>query len=287
MAPHTHRTRRMPPLRSASATREERAGRPTAGGTDYACLSGPAYHGAFVPAYDKLRPRPPDDLFSLLLSLAPSHPPGLVVDLGSGTGISTAPWSGRARHALGLEINPDMIHATVPMPGVASLRASALRTPLPDACADIVTCAQSFHWLDAGPATAEIARILRPSGVFAAYDYDWPPLADWEVDAAFLRVIEASGVDPSRPEKARHSENLKSCGNFRAVRQVFLHTRQVASGPHVARLPLAFGPVARRLREGATEHDLGLDHLRQTVALRLDPDANTLWWSYRVHIAVR
>lgn len=104
--------------------------------------------------------------------------------------------------------------------------------------------------MPAGQAISEIARILRPDGVFAAYDYDWPPLADWKVAAAFSRVIEASGVDPSRPEKAGHAENLKDSGQFRAVRTVFMHARQVAGSSHVARLPLAFGPVARRLSEG-------------------------------------
>ena len=29
---------------------------------------------------------------------------------------------------------------------------------------------------------AEIARILRPGGLFAAYDYDWPPTLHWELD---------------------------------------------------------------------------------------------------------
>ena len=45
------------------------------------------------------------------------------------------------------------------------------------ASADIVTCSQSFHWMEPEPTLAEIARILRPGGVFAAYDYDWPQKA--------------------------------------------------------------------------------------------------------------
>jgi SAM-dependent methyltransferase len=204
------------------------------------------------------------------------RPPELVVDLGSGTGLSVS-WSGRARHVPGVETNPAMAHAVASASGIAYLRASTLRTPLPGGCADIVTCSQSFHWMSAGQAISEIARILRPDGVFAAYDYDWPPLADWKVAAAFSRVIEASGVDPSRPEKAGHAENLKDSGQFRAVRTVFMHARQVAGSSHVARLPLAFGPVARRLSEGAIERELGLDRFLEATGRRLDPQANTLW----------
>lgn len=257
-----------------------------AGESSYARLSGPAYRGEFAARYGEFRPRPPEDLFALLLTLAPARFPQLVVDLGSGTGISTAPWSGRARHVVGIEVNPDMLDSAIRAPGVGYLRASAVRTGLRGECADIVTCAQSFHWLEAGPAITEIARLLRPGGLFAAYDYDWPPLIDWAVDAAFLHVIEAAGVDTSRPEKARHVENLASSGRFRAVREVFLHARQVASAAHVTHLPLVFGPIARRRAEGATERDLGLDRLADAARRRLKPDGNVLWWSYRVRLAV-
>src|SRR4051794_19046780 len=58
----------------------------------------------------------------------------------------------------------------------------AHQTGLPDGCADIVTAAQSLHWMEPTATLAEIARILRPGGLFAAYDYDWPPTLHWELD---------------------------------------------------------------------------------------------------------
>jgi SAM-dependent methyltransferase len=49
------------------------------------------------------------------------------------------------------------------------------------------------------PTLAEAARILRPGGIFAAYDYDWPPIVHWQVEAAFeelqRRVARARAVD--------------------------------------------------------------------------------------------
>jgi ubiquinone/menaquinone biosynthesis C-methylase UbiE len=257
------------------------------GATPYRRLSEPAYRGEFVSRYDQLRPRPPSDLFELLASLAPAHPPALIVDLGAGTGISTVPWSAHAARVIGVDVNREMLRAARHAPGVEYRAASAQQTGLPDGCADVITCAQSFHWMPHEPTIAEIARLLQPGGCFAAYDYDWPPLVDQEVDAAFLQMIEAAGVDPARPEKASHVERLQASGRFRWVREVFLHAREVVDADHVAQLPLAFGPVARRLDEGVTPQALGFDRLREAVQRRLDPAANLVWWSYRVRIAIK
>jgi SAM-dependent methyltransferase len=254
--------------------------------TAYARLSGPAYHGEFVARYDGLRPDPPPELFELLASLVPTRPVGLIVDLGAGTGISAVPWSTWATRVVGIELNPEMTRHARRAPNVTYVNASASNTGLPDACADVVTCAQSFHWMEPESTIVEIARLLRPGGAFAAYDYDWPPLIEPTVDEAFLAVIEAGGVRRDRPEKAAHLERLRDSGHFRITREVFLHAREVADAAHVAELPHAFGPVAAKLEEGVDPAQLGLETFQRAVEHRLDADANTIWWSYRLRLAL-
>src|SRR4030095_16677568 len=102
-------------------------------------------------------------------------------------------------------------------------------------------------------------RSPRQTGVSPASASAWPPLVQWEIDAAFLAVIEASGVDPARPEKARHVERLQASGHFRSVREVFVHAHEHGDAQRLTLLPLVFGPIARRLHEGASAADLGLD----------------------------
>jgi ubiquinone/menaquinone biosynthesis C-methylase UbiE len=53
------------------------------------------------------------------------------------------------------------------VPGAEVLDGTAEAIPLGAASADAVTVGQAFHWFDAEPASAEIARVLRPHGALA------------------------------------------------------------------------------------------------------------------------
>jgi ubiquinone/menaquinone biosynthesis C-methylase UbiE len=141
----------------------------------------------FADAYDTFRPRPPLPLLDILTQLAQTPRPSLVVDLGSGTGLSTALWASRAAEVVGVEPSADMrrqAEARTDGANVRYLAGYANATGLSDGCADIVTCSQSLHWMEPVSTLAEIARILRPGGVFAAYDYDWPPTLSWGTEQA-------------------------------------------------------------------------------------------------------
>jgi SAM-dependent methyltransferase len=48
-------------------------------------------------------------------------------------------------------------------------------TGLVDESADIVVASQALHWMEPTSTLAEVARLLRPGGVFAAIDCDFPP----------------------------------------------------------------------------------------------------------------
>src|SRR5450631_1881825 len=59
-------------------------------------------------SYDRARPTPPLALLDLLTQLIQMPHPALVVDVGSGTGLSTAIWGERAKQVIGIEPNADM-----------------------------------------------------------------------------------------------------------------------------------------------------------------------------------
>ncbi len=59
-------------------------------------------------SYNRVRPTPPPALLDLLTQLIGMPHPALVVDVGSGTGLSTAIWGERAERVIGIEPNADM-----------------------------------------------------------------------------------------------------------------------------------------------------------------------------------
>jgi len=250
----------------------------------------------FAARYDRYRPAPPRALLDVLCRYARVERPALVVDLGCGTGLSTRAWSGRAERVVGVEPNPAMLAAAEPAPGVEYREAYAYETGLEDACAAVVTCSQSFHWMEPEPTLAEVGRVLRPGGVFAAYDYDWPPVVDPEVDEAYAGYqhrragfrkrhgIERGG---DRWPKHEHLERMRASGRFVFCREILLHSVERGDAERVVGFTRSLGlPVMDMTYEDADD-ELGVNEL-EAVAQRVLGDRTVPFvFGYRVRVGVR
>jgi SAM-dependent methyltransferase len=257
----------------------------------------------YADCYDAYRPAPPAVLGEILTRLAQVERPRLVVDLGSGTGLSTVYWAERAEAVVGIDPSPDMRRqaearaaALGTGPSVRFQAGFSTATDLPDRCADIVTCSQSLHWMEPEPTFAEVARILRPGGVFAAYDCDWPPTMRWEAEAAYqetTRRAQAIGEERGffagvrRWEKQQHLARLRDSRRFRHVKEILVHSVEAGNAERLVGLCRSQGSIQTLLKQGVTEEEIGLDKLKR-VAARTLGDAPTLWyWSYRVRFGLR
>ena len=126
---------------------------------------GPATSFAGVAdAYERGRPGYPDEAVRWLVGNEPLD----VVDLGAGTGKLTRSLVALGHRVTAIEPLPEMLELLpAAAPGASAILGDAEVIPLPDAFADVVICAQSFHWFDHAVALPEIARVLRPGGRLA------------------------------------------------------------------------------------------------------------------------
>ena len=235
----------------------------------------------------------------MLLQLAGVARPALVVDLGSGTGISTGIWAARAERVIGIEPLDEMrriaeVESAAPnvrfQPGVAQA------TGIPDGSADIVTCAQSLHHVEPEGTLAEIGRILRVGGVFAAYDYDWPPVVHWEAERAFaafmdrifaLRAQHGIRSEQQQWGKNEHAERMRNSGRFRHVSELLLHSVERCTAERWVGFTHTVAVVLPVLELGLSDDELGLTAFRE-VASRTLGDQGLPWYvSYRVRVGVK
>ena len=134
--------------------------------------------GCAAERYDRYRP----SYAPAAIAWALGERPLRVADLGAGTGILS-----RVVQRLGhqvVAVEPDELmrgRLTEASPGVTALAGSAENVPLPDGSVDAVVAGQAYHWFDREKAHPEIARILRPGGVFAALWNDADPDVPWTV----------------------------------------------------------------------------------------------------------
>jgi ubiquinone/menaquinone biosynthesis C-methylase UbiE len=251
-------------------------------------------------SYDRVRPTPPPALLALLTQLIALPRPALVVDLGSGTGLSTAIWAERAERVLGIEPNADMRREAVdrrkdhPSAARVEYRAGlAHQTGLPDACADIVTAAQSFHWMEPTSTLAEIVRVLRPGGLFAAYDYDSPPAIHWEVDQLaqemhmrLVGLIQTRGMPRTIQiwPQNKALAPLRECGHFRFTREILLH--HVEQGDATRYLEMMRSSAFNGQLQ-VTDAEIGFDRLSRAVDQHIGSTPMPWYISYRVRIGIK
>jgi SAM-dependent methyltransferase len=250
----------------------------------------------FAARYNANRPRPPAVLLDLLPFVARVERPALVVDLGSGTGLSTRFWAERADSVVGIEPNPEMrgyAEVATSDENVCYRDTTSEATGLPDGCADIVTSAQSLHWMEPRRTFEEIARILRRGGVFAAYNYRSLLTGSWDADLAFGEVRNAVGrlrdeigLDRGKRRWPVSREQLEASGRFRFTSETSVHSVELGNAERLIGFLLSEGSVTTLL-ERVPEESIGLGRLRSIAAKRLGDELAPWYIGYGVWLGVK
>jgi ubiquinone/menaquinone biosynthesis C-methylase UbiE len=120
--------------------------------------------------YDAARPSYPAALYDELEAVTGPLAGRLVLDWGAGTGISGRQLARRGARVALLDIGEQMLRqARMRDPEANCVLADGNRMPVRARSADMTTFAQSWHWFERPAAPAEIVRVLRPGGYWAAW----------------------------------------------------------------------------------------------------------------------
>ncbi len=119
--------------------------------------------------YASARPHYPPALFDWLAQQCAERK--LAWDAGCGNGQASIALAARFEQVYASDPSAEQIAAAALTPNIRYVVASAETCALPDASADLVTVAQAMHWFDVPRFQAEVRRVLKPGGVFAAWTY--------------------------------------------------------------------------------------------------------------------
>ncbi|WP_169951383.1 class I SAM-dependent methyltransferase [Microbispora sp. H11081] len=131
--------------------------------------------------YDTARPHYPEALYLALETLTGIRLAGAtVIDVGAGTGISTRGLLDRGARVVAVDRGERMLARLRARTDCPALLADGNDLPLRAGAADLVTYAQSWHWLDSALSVAEAVRVVGGRGAVAGW---WntvdPGKADW------------------------------------------------------------------------------------------------------------
>ena len=256
----------------------------------------------FGELYDQNRPVAPMEVVNILTTYLDDHPQ-TVVDVGCGTGLSSFVWLNSADHIIGFEPSDDMREVAISkwnasgQPSTLEFREGlSHELGLASGSADIVTCSQSFHWMEPQSTLQEFARILRPGGIFAAYDYDWPPVSDWRIDDKYQQLISHADALAAQlaPQEQRahkwnkdgHLQHIRESGLFRYTREIVFHHSEQCNAERYTNIALSQGGLQTALKLGAEELHSEVIQFRELVSQAFTGETRDVIFSYRMRLGI-
>ncbi|HOP11609.1 MAG TPA: class I SAM-dependent methyltransferase [Oscillospiraceae bacterium] len=252
----------------------------------------------FADTYDLARPKMPLCPVEIITRYL-GKKPGLVIDMGCGTGLSTVIWKDRCEQVIGVEPNDDMRAIAEQKAGdnLSFIKAFAHETGLASACAEAVICSQSFHWMNPDLTLKEINRILKNDGIFATVDCDWPPVCNWEAEKAYLElfkavaVIEEENIDLkdsfTRWDKKKHLQNIRDSGYFRYTRELVFSNTEVFDADRFIGIAISQGSLQGVLKKSPNLIEQDLKAFIETIRRLFGGRNLKTDFGYRMRIGIK
>lgn len=253
--------------------------------------------------YDQHRPKAPTAVITILTSFL-GRSPELVADVGCGTGLSSFVWREHAERIIGIEPNDDMrgkalsrLSEITGAEHISFVKGYSDKLPLDGESVSVVTCSQSFHWMEPVSTLREFARVLQPGGVFAAYDCDWPPTLHWSVEAEYQQLINhteeiiAKRIPEknraSKRDKEQHLDQIRKSGHFRFAKEIVFHNLETCDAERYIGLALSQGGIQAVFKLGSSELHSTLEAFKGSVERYFAGRTLEVMFSYRMRLGVK
>jgi ubiquinone/menaquinone biosynthesis C-methylase UbiE len=182
--------------------------------------------------YSEHRPGYPPALIAHVIKTTQVDNQSLLIDIGSGTGISSRLFAALGLKVIGIEPDNNMrleAQRATPPDLEKYLHFQAGRgeaTGLSNASADLIICAQAFHWLDANLALKEFERILKPGGWYCLLGYEFDSTDPFSNKFAQLitSLPDAKTVEEPRINAGK---NFLALGNFCQSQEKHFPSQQI------------------------------------------------------------
>lgn len=252
----------------------------------------------FADIYESARPSMPKYPVQAVCRYLERNP-DVVVDMGCGTGLSTVVWESICENVIGVEPSGDMLAVAKLKENdrIKFVQAFSDETPFADRSADAVICSQSFHWMEPKATLKEVNRILKEGGIFAAVDCDWPPVAGWRAEQAYMRLYEkVTDIETNYPDirdtflrypKGDHLKNISESGYFRYVRELIFSNTEDCTSERFINILLSQGSLQTILQKRPELIEEDIAKFRHEVKSIFGDGKFSIEFGYRMRIGIK
>jgi SAM-dependent methyltransferase len=146
---------------------------------------------AMAGAYDRYRPRYPEDLFGDIVDLAELEPEAKAIEIGAGTGIATGPLISRGLQVVAIEPAPAMLAVAREKFGDKARFVDGRFEDWTEAKGvELIAAFNAWHWVEPETGGNLASRLLSPGGSLALV---WTEVLSWGENDFETRLAEVTG----------------------------------------------------------------------------------------------